>query len=109
MDNGGIYSIRRVSDVCGGVDRYGCRTLRASKRANRTNFFSAYLESCKAQQILFNPDREKERGLLEKQTFEIVCRDAISPGSAATMVQGINNDWDGGGAVLLNLDSVPWG
>jgi hypothetical protein len=109
MDNGGIYSIRRVSDVCGGVDHYGYKTLRASERANRTNFFSAYLESCKALQILSNPDSEKQWGLLEKQTFETASRDAISAGSAATMVQGNKIEWDDGGAVVFNRDGVPWG
>jgi hypothetical protein len=109
MDNGGIYSICRVSDVCGGVDHYGCRTSRPNERANRTNFFSAYLESCKALQILSNPDSEKQWGLLEKHTFETASRDAISAGSTATMVQGNKIDWDDGGAVVFDIDGVPWG
>jgi hypothetical protein len=109
MDNGGIYSIRRVSDVCGCVDYCGYPTLRPSERANRTESFFAYLESCKALQILFYPGSEKERGLLEKQTFETAPRNAISAGSAATMVQGKNIDWDDGGAVVFDIDGVPWG
>jgi hypothetical protein len=109
MDNGGIYSIRRVSNVCGCVDHYGYPTLRPSERANRTNFFSAYSESNKALQILFNPDSEKERGSLEKHTFKTASRDVISAGSAATMVQGNKIDWDDGGAVVFDIDGVPWG
>jgi hypothetical protein len=109
MDNGGIYSIRRVSDVCGGVNQYSYKTLRPNEQADRTNFFSAYLESCKVLQILFSPDSEKEKELLEKQTFETASRDAISAGSAATLVQGNKIDWDDGGAVVFNRDGVSWG
>jgi hypothetical protein len=109
MDNGGINSIRRVSDVCGCVDHCGYPTLRPTDRANRTNFFSAYSGSGRALQILFNPDSEKERRLLEKQTLKRAFRDAISAGSAATMVQGNKIDRDDGGAVVFDIDGVPWG
>jgi hypothetical protein len=64
---------------------------------------------CKALQILSNSDSEKEKGLLEKQTFETASRDAISAGSTATMVQGNKIDWDDGGAVVFDIDGVPWG
>jgi hypothetical protein len=70
MDNGGINSIRRVSDVCGSVDHCGYPTLRPTERANRTNFFSAYPESGKAPQILFNPDSEKGRGVVRGTDVE---------------------------------------